>query len=135
MTIANCARCSRMYQKATTNRKICMSCIQEEESAFRLVHDHLHSNPGDDLRSVCEATGVDESVILRFLKEGRLGKLGDLAGGLAIECARCGKPVNTGRYCVACNTEMEEALKNSSAQALADKPKPHVGLPRPRKFQ
>lgn len=129
MSIANCARCNRMYQKATTNRKICMVCIQEEEEAFRLVHDYLHEHPGADMASLVEGTGVEQGVIIRFLKEGRLAKLGDLVDGLAIDCARCGQPVNTGRYCASCTAEMEEALK-TSAQTLAEKPQEHVKLPR-----
>ena len=117
MSIANCARCSRMYQKISGN-KICPDCLQAEEDAFRLVRDYLDQNPGADMPTVSEATGVDEPMILRLVQLGRLASLGDLVKNLRVECRQCSRPVISGKFCPECTEEMGQALKDSARSLL-----------------
>lgn len=117
MSIANCARCGRMYQKLS-GVKICPDCAQAEEDAFRLVRDFLEANPGCDMPTVSRETGVEEAVILRLVQGGRLATLGELVTGLRVECRQCQKPVISGKYCPECTELMGQALKESAKSLL-----------------
>jgi hypothetical protein len=108
-----------MYQKIA-GVKICQDCMQAEEDAFRLVRNYLEENPGADMPTVAEGTGVDEAMILRLVQQGRLATLGELVMGLKVECRQCTKPVITGRYCPECTETMGQALKDS-AKTLLDR--------------
>lgn len=130
MSIANCARCSRMYQKVS-GVKFCPDCIQAEEDAFRLVRDFLEAHPGSDMPTVSQETGVEEPVILRLVQSGRLAILGDLVAGLRVECRQCTKPVISGKFCPECTEEMGQALKESARSLLDRSSEGHSKLRRP----
>lgn len=113
MSIINCVRCGRMFQK-TTNSRVCMDCKDAEEQAYRLVRDYLEQHPGADIKSVAAGTGVDEAIVLKLLQDGRLVAMGDLAAGMSINCERCGGPTTSGRMCGACIELLGQAFKNSA---------------------
>ncbi|HEY9722667.1 MAG TPA: hypothetical protein V6D47_11670 [Oscillatoriaceae cyanobacterium] len=119
MAIANCARCGKLYQKPA-GVKICAECVQSEEDAYRLVRDHLEANPGIELPALSAATGVDESQIERFVRQGRLAMLEEHAEGLVVECQRCGAPITSGRHCAACTEAIAQELK-ASVETLRDR--------------
>lgn len=120
MSLSNCSRCGRMFQR-TAGGRVCFECKETEEHAYRLVRDFLEQQPGANIAAVAEGTGVDEAVVLKLLQDGRLVALGDLTSGMAIECRRCGKATAAGKYCPTCVDLMGQALKNS-AESLADRP-------------
>lgn len=124
MSIANCVRCGRMYQKSFGSR-VCSECVQAEEEQFRLVRDYVEEHPGCDLVKVAAGTEVDEAVILRFIKQGRLASLGTSAEQLTSECTRCGQSVASGKYCPECMVVMEHSLKSSAQQLLDSAPDPY----------
>src|SRR5947209_944677 len=115
MAIANCARCARMYQKAP-GIKLCPICIREEEAAFQTVRDYLYDHPGADIVTVSADTGVDQAVIVRFIKAGRLSTLEEVTNNLSIDCKRCGRKIGAGTYCGPCIEAMSSALKNSARE-------------------
>jgi predicted amidophosphoribosyltransferase len=133
MSIANCTRCGRMFQRTGTSR-VCFECKEAEEQAYRLVRDYLEAHPGSDIASVAAGTGVDEAIVLKLLQDGRLVALGDLTSGMQTQCQRCGNPTNAGRYCPPCVELLGQALKNS-ADVLADKPDSATRLRRPETLQ
>jgi uncharacterized protein len=112
MSIANCTRCGRMFQK-TTGSRVCIDCKDAEELAYRQVRDYLEQQPGSDIQTVSQGTGVDEGVILKLLQDGRLVAMGDLASGMAIQCERCGGPTTSGRLCNPCVEAQGQAFKTS----------------------
>ncbi|MDB5095593.1 MAG: hypothetical protein JWM80_14 [Cyanobacteria bacterium RYN_339] len=115
MSLANCNRCGRMYHKSSAGR-ICADCLVEEETHFGTVRDFLEANPGCQLKEIEAATGVDSSIIMRFLREGRLAILGELADGVKGECKRCGKVIDYGKFCKDCVEAMGSELKDSARE-------------------
>ncbi len=113
MDIRNCKSCGRIYLYHGSN--LCPACNRERDRQYEIVRDYLYEYPGANIMEVSEATGVDEDIILLFLREGRL----QLAKpGIGLDCERCGVPITTGRLCNNCindlKTEAKEALKNQS---------------------
>ena len=133
MSLSNCSRCGRMFQR-TSGSRVCFECKETEEQAYRLVRDFLEREPGANLPAVAAGTGVEEAFVLKLLQDGRLVALGDLTNGMAIECERCGKATSTGRYCALCVEQMGQALK-SSADALTERPESSHRLRRPETLQ
>jgi len=68
--VEKCRECGRIF--ATLPRGVCASCLDRREGDFRLVRDWLRDNSGASIPVVSEATGVDEGVIVRFIREGRI---------------------------------------------------------------
>lgn len=68
--VEKCRECGRIF--ATLPRGVCASCLDQREGDFRLVRDWLRDNSGASIPVVSEATGVDEGVIVRFIREGRI---------------------------------------------------------------
>ena len=133
MSLTNCSRCGRMFQRTGAGR-VCFDCKEVEEQAYRLVRDFLEANPGSDIPTVSTGTGVDEGAILKLLQDGRLVALGDLTSGMAIECQRCGAPTASGRFCPPCVEGLGSAL-NQAASSLGDRPEGGARLRRPETIQ
>ena len=54
-------------------RGVCAGCIDAREASYREVREWLLENRGASVVQACAATGVEESLILSFIREGRLG--------------------------------------------------------------
>ena len=133
MSLANCSRCGQMFQKTGTSR-VCFNCKEEEEAAYRAVRDFLETNPGSDIPTVAQGTGLDEALVLKLLQSGRLVTLGELASGMTIACERCGQTTSSGRYCGPCVDLLGQAFKNSQ-EALAERPEASSRIRRPETMQ
>lgn len=112
MDIRNCKRCNRIFQ--FSGNKYCPGCVMELDELYRKVRDYLYRNPDSNILEVSEATGVEEDIILEFLREGRL-ELKEPS--LALTCERCDKPITTGRMCKECLREFEQGMKKGLGEA------------------
>lgn len=112
--LRNCPECGRVFAY-TGLRNLCPQCIEEEEKKFVKVRQYLRDHSGASVFEVAEATGVKEEVILRFLREGRL-KTKNLSQEVALECARCGKRILSGKYCADCLAELTKDFKRAQAE-------------------
>jgi len=65
---------------------------------------------------VAEATGVQEPVVRRMIREGRF-----LSSGVELfyPCEKCGSPIQKGQYCEKCQKEMREELTAAVAKQSA----------------
>ncbi len=112
MDIRNCKRCNRIFQYR--GNQYCPSCMIELDEMFKIVRDYLYDHPEANVIQTSEATGVEEEVILEFLKQGRL----ELSQpSLAYVCERCGKPITTGRYCQVCLNNLDKEMKKVLGEA------------------
>lgn len=117
--IRNCRRCGRMYNYLG-GPPICLDCKKADEEVFQKVKEYLYENPGATLSQVSLDCEVSVEKIKLFLKEGRL----EITDGVNIilECERCGKSINTGRYCDACQHEVTNDIAGL-APRIIEKPK------------
>lgn len=106
MDIRNCRRCNRIFQYRGS--RYCPGCMQELDEIFVRVRDYIYDNPQATIMEVSQELKVEESIILEFLKEGRL----ELSSpGLDYVCERCETPITTGRYCNECIQELDRGMK------------------------
>lgn len=98
--IVTCEECDKIFIKKTV--LLCPSCEQEHEEKFHIVRTFINEkeNYSSTMSEVVEATGVDEGLITRWIKEGRLRVVH--LKNLNYECESCGALTNTGRVCRGC---------------------------------
>jgi|SRR5699024_6240477 len=106
--LANCINCGVVFVKNIRN--ICRNCFEAEEKAFETVYQFLlpRKNRQATIIDIVDATGVEEKLIIKFMKEKRL-RTSDFPM-LAYGCDRCGKNITTGNLCTNCSTELRGEL-------------------------
>ncbi|WP_339227322.1 TIGR03826 family flagellar region protein [Oceanobacillus sp. FSL K6-2867] len=106
--LANCVRCNAVFVKGLCD--ICRNCYQEEEDAFQTVYRFLRERKNREatLIEIIEATGVGESLIIKFIKEKRL--LPSEFPKLAYPCEKCGNEITSGKLCISCTEELKNDL-------------------------
>lgn len=107
--LANCARCNQVFVK--TVRDICLDCYREEEKAFEIVYKFLskRENREATLQEIVKATGVDEELIIKFIRENRLRT--SQFPKLSYPCEKCGIPIVSGTLCANCSDSILEQFK------------------------
>jgi len=114
--LKNCLQCGRLF---AGQGKLCRKCQETEEDDFLVVRRYIRDHPGSSVFEVSEATGIEESKILHFLREGRLESRGVVA---ELECERCGQKIFSGRYCRKCLEELEQEIQQAvSAEKVPGK--------------
>jgi flagellar operon protein (TIGR03826 family) len=113
--IRNCRRCGRIYNYIG-GPPICIDCRNADEEIFKKVKEYLYDNPKATLSQVSMECNVSVEKIKMFLKEGRL-EITDGAN-IVLECERCGKPINTGRYCNDCQNQVTNDIIAGTAVKL-----------------
>jgi flagellar operon protein (TIGR03826 family) len=110
MSLENCPNCGNLFVKSPF-RDICESCYREEEEAFEKVYRFLRKreNRMATMAQIVDATGVKESLLMKFIKSGRL-QLAQFPN-LGYPCDRCGKLIREGRLCANCLTDLNKQLE------------------------
>lgn len=108
--LANCSKCGTVFVKGI--RDICQNCFREEEKAFEIVYEFLRKRKNREatIMEIVEATEVEESLIIQFIRQKRL-RSSDFPN-LAYPCERCQTPITTGRLCNECSHSLIEGFKN-----------------------
>ncbi|GAA0484877.1 membrane protein [Salinibacillus aidingensis] len=111
--LANCPNCGALFVKGA--RSVCDQCYKEEEAAFEKVYSYIRKkeNRRATLSEVAEATGVEERLIMKFVKERRLHT--SQFPNLAYDCERCGNPIQEGKICGNCRDELQRDLAREEA--------------------
>jgi flagellar operon protein (TIGR03826 family) len=116
----NCPRCGRLFVKNQI-RDVCEQCYKEEEKLFEKVYTFIRKreNRTATLAQVVEATGVDESLIVKWIKNGRLRLV--QFPNLGYPCERCGKTIRKGRLCQECITRMKKEIEKALSEEEREK--------------
>ncbi len=106
--LGNCERCGTVFAK--TIREICPKCYREEEEAFQKVYKFLtkRKNREATLKEIVAGTGVEEDLIIKFMKQKRLRT--SQFPKLAYPCEKCGIDIIEGRLCFNCSSEIKTEL-------------------------
>ncbi|NGP44943.1 hypothetical protein G4V62_08210 [Bacillaceae bacterium SIJ1] len=109
MEVDNCPSCGALFYRTAT-QDVCRSCFLKEEELFDRVHVFLkqRKNRTANMQEVVEKTGVEEPVILKFLKKGRLRVVN--FPNLGYPCERCGQAIQQGTICDSCSQEISRDL-------------------------
>ena len=76
----------------------------------------MRDHPKSQIPEIVEATGVQEQVIRRMIREGRF-----LSSNVELfyPCEKCGSPIQKGQYCDKCQKEMRDELKAAVSKQSA----------------
>ncbi|AMX82299.1 hypothetical protein GS3922_00540 [Geobacillus subterraneus] len=113
--LANCAKCGRLFVKLST-RDVCESCYQEEERQFERVYAFLRKreNRTATMAQVVDATGVEEKLIIQWIRAGRLQLVH--FPNLGYPCDSCGTMIREGRLCANCLGKLQADLRQAEAE-------------------
>jgi flagellar operon protein (TIGR03826 family) len=125
MNLENCPNCGGLFVR-NQFRDICESCYREEEKEFEKVYHFLRKreNRMATMAQVVKATGIKESLLIKFIKSGRL-KLAQFPN-LGYPCDRCGTLIREGRLCINCSTHLNKQLEMLQKEEEMKKRR-HVG--------
>ena len=122
--LRNCPQCGKVFMYMVRN--LCPACIDLEEKQYEEVKDYLRKTPGAQLEQIVEDTGVDESKILRWMREGRL-VVADTGGRPVLVCQRCGRQVARGNLCTKCTQFLTDEI--NATKGLNGKEPSHTAGP------
>lgn len=105
--LKNCAKCGRVFQSEEIGQKFCMRCRGDEEDMFQKAREYIYDNPDTNVLDVSEELDIEEDLILKWLRQGRLQLRGE---GVGYPCDRCGKSIKTGRFCDSCQNELKSGF-------------------------
>ena len=71
----NCSSCGKVFV-SINNARICMDCRAKEEQWERTIVEFVRDHPKSTIAEIVEATGVQEPVIRRMIREGRFVSTG-----------------------------------------------------------
>lgn len=108
----NCSSCGKVFV-SINNARICMDCRAKEEQWERTIVEFVRDHPKSTIAEIVEATGVQEPVIRRMIREGRFVSTGI---ELYYPCEKCGSPIDKGQYCDKCQKEMRDELTAAIAK-------------------
>jgi len=109
MELANCASCGNVFAKSM--RDICRDCYMKEEEDFKTVYKFLtvRKNRQATILEIVDGTGVDEDLIIKFIKEKRL-RASEFPN-LSYPCDKCGNPILEGKLCGTCKDSLINAIE------------------------
>ena len=108
----NCSSCGKVFF-SINNARICMDCRAKEEQWEKSIVDYVRDHPKSKIGEIVEATGVQEPVIRRMIREGRFVSTGV---ELYYPCEKCGSPIQKGQYCEKCQKDMRDELTAAIAK-------------------
>ncbi|SDJ91820.1 hypothetical protein [Natronincola ferrireducens] len=100
MELRNCAKCGKMIKYTGEGEVLCGKCITLEGDPYRRIREYVYNHQGATIQETSEATGVSSTLILKYLKEGRLSLMDKKS--LMRHCEECGVVIEKGSICGIC---------------------------------
>ncbi|KGR90079.1 membrane protein [Ureibacillus massiliensis 4400831 = CIP 108448 = CCUG 49529] len=112
--IRNCPSCGEFFNY-TGVRDVCYKCAQREEDMYQIVYRFLRKreNRAATVDRIVEATGVEEEVLYKWVRKGRLHPA--VFPNLGYPCDNCGKITNKGKLCQDCQDDLKSELRTFEA--------------------
>lgn len=114
MALANCKTCGRLFNRLHNDN--CPVCVKEEDEQFFLVRDYLKENRRAMIVEVSEATEVEISTIIKFIREGRLATIDN--PNLNYPCDSCGTAITDGRFCKPCKDRLNKGFSQTKDELM-----------------
>lgn len=107
--LRNCPKCDQVFVKNSL-RDVCESCYKEEEKLFEVVYQYIRKreNRTASLMQVVEVTGVEEDLIAKWIKIGKL-KIAAFPN-MGYKCEKCGTQIREGKLCYGCKKGLQSEL-------------------------
>jgi flagellar operon protein (TIGR03826 family) len=113
--LENCPYCDKVFVK-NQFRDICNDCWKEEELKYETVYQFIRKreNRTATMEQVVNATGIEETLILKFIRTGKL-KLAQFPN-LGYPCDKCGAYIREGKICPKCAKELRKGFNSLQAE-------------------
>lgn len=95
-------------------RKLCPGCRTVDKNVFNLIREFLYAFPGASINEVTKETGISSSLVLKYLREGRIETVGGLN---VIECEECGISISHGHLCNKCQEARIRSFTSTSVKS------------------
>ena len=107
--LANCPNCNGVFVK-NNFRDVCEACYKKEAAQFDQVYQFIRKreNRTATIPEVVIGTGVEESIILKFIKTGKLRIASN--PNLGYPCEKCETIIREGRLCPSCNQKLRSDI-------------------------
>jgi flagellar operon protein (TIGR03826 family) len=108
--LSNCPKCNQLFL-LTHFQNVCRDCSIEEEALFNLVYNYIRKreNRTATMLEVTEATGVNEDLIAKWIRSGKLKTTA--FPNLGYKCEKCGITyIQSGKLCAICKVGMKREL-------------------------
>ncbi|TDL78936.1 TIGR03826 family flagellar region protein [Peribacillus frigoritolerans] len=107
--LSNCPECYQLFVR-TQFKTVCDACYKEEEQKFEVVYGFLKQskNRMATLFEVEEQTDVEEDLILKFIRQGRI-QLANFPN-LGYPCQKCGTLIRENKLCTSCGKDIKTQL-------------------------
>ncbi|WP_246942755.1 TIGR03826 family flagellar region protein [Bacillus pinisoli] len=109
--LANCPKCDKLFV-ATPAQDVCPTCYKEEQQLFETVYNYIRKkeNRMATLPEVAEATDVEETLVIKWIRTGKL-KLAQFPN-LGYPCEKCKTLIRQGKICDQCAKGLQQDLKH-----------------------
>jgi len=109
--LENCPRCGSLFVK-NNFRDVCENCYKEEEKKYEIVSKFLRKreNRAAMITTIVEATQVEEELIYKWVRKGRLHTTH--FPNLGYPCSKCGTLIKEGKLCKSCTSELKKDLNH-----------------------
>ena len=107
--LTNCPNCDQLFVKINF-QDVCQACYKEEEKIFEMVYQYIRKkeNRTATIAQVVEDTEVDEDLLIKFIRTGRL-KLAQFPN-LGYKCEKCSVIIREGKLCASCINQLRKQL-------------------------
>ena len=108
--LENCPICGSLFVKDNLH-EVCANCYKEEEKKYEMVTKFLRKreNRAATITTIVEATGVEEELIYKWVKKGRLHPTH--FPNIGYPCSKCGTLITQGNICKACANDIKKDLE------------------------
>ena len=121
-TVEVCKNCRRLFKYYGFGSKYCPECAEIDRKQRDKVREYIRKNGPDNKYEISLATGIPETEIDQYLRDGMLEIPEDSA--VFIKCESCGCDIRSGRWCSECAARMS---KGEKAVYIATGEKPKTG--------
>jgi len=116
----NCERCGKLFMSLSS--KSCPECREVEDNWLRKAKEVLYRQPQLDMMGLANEAEIPIDAIEEFVRQGRL--MFRKAAVANLTCELCGKPLNIGKRCDACNNRIISMVR----QSIGRKEEERVGM-------
>lgn len=106
--LRHCVRCHRLFSHERSH--LCLECSRQNEHDYRSLRDHIRNTPGTDATQASQATGIDATRVMEFLRTRRISTR--RSDSWKPHCMRCGTAIPIGRYCESCRETLTSGMSS-----------------------
>ena len=120
-----CSDCKGKMKYIGSGTYQCEKCKKEEKDAFGKVKEYLNEHGPTPIVVLQEETGVHQSLLQAFLRNGSL----EIPEGSKyyLGCQKCGCSIRYGRFCPECTRELAGGIKTAFNADMGERPKTVTG--------